>query len=274
MDTKPVFSRTAFRISVCLPLLFFLVSCATVPVTGRSQINLVPSDQLMAMSSDSYRQFLQENKVVTGTQNARMVKRVGNQIAQAVGRYLREQGKADRLADFKWEFNLVEDSNINAFAMPGGKVVVFTGMLSVAENEAGLATVIGHEVAHVVAQHGNERMSQQMLAQLGTQALGVALQQQPEQTRQLLMAAVGMGTQVGVLLPYGRLQESEADKMGLIFMAMAGYDPQTAVNFWQRMAAANKGKAPPEFLSTHPAHGTRIQNLREYMPEAMEYYRG
>ncbi|MFP4347542.1 MAG: M48 family metallopeptidase [Thermodesulfobacteriota bacterium] len=274
MKTKPLSSRTALRIAACLPLIIFMVSCATVPVTGRNQLNLVPSDQLMTMSADSYRQFLQQNQVVTGTQDAQMVQRVGRQVAQAVEQYLRQQGKSELIQGFEWEFNLVKDDNINAFAMPGGKVVIFTGMLPVAENEAGLATVIGHEVAHVIAQHGNERMSQQMLAQLGTQALGVALQQHPEKTRQLLMAAVGMGAQVGVLLPYGRLQESEADKLGLIFMAMAGYNPEKAVNFWQRMAAANKGQAPPEFLSTHPSHGTRIQDLREYMPEALQYYRG
>ncbi len=274
MKTKPLSSRTAFRIAACLSLVIFLASCATVPVTGRNQLNLVPSDQLMAMSADSYRQFLQQNQLVTGTQNARMVQRVGRQVARAVEQYLRQQGNTDMIQGFDWEFNLVEDSSINAFAMPGGKVVVFSGMLPVAETEAGLATVIGHEVAHVIAQHGNERMSQQMLAQLGTQALGVALQQQPEKTRQLLMAAVGMGAQVGVLLPYGRLQESEADRLGLIFMAMAGYDPRKAVNFWQRMAAANKGQAPPEFLSTHPSHDTRIQDLRKYMPEALQYYRG
>lgn len=273
MKVIPIFSGTARSLSTCFLLLFCLVSCATVPVTGRSQLNLLPSDQLMAMSTDTYRQFLREHELVTGTQQAQMVQRVGRQVAQAVEQYLRQQGKSDLIQGFDWEFNLVKDDSINAFAMPGGKVVVFTGMLPVAENEAGLATVIGHEVAHVIAQHGNERMSQQMLAQLGTQALGVALQQQPEQTRQLLMAAVGMGAQVGVLLPYGRLQESEADRLGLIFMAMAGYDPQKAVDFWQRMAAANQGQAPPEFLSTHPAHGTRIQNLKEYMPEAMRYYR-
>jgi len=274
MKPTRISARITTPVITCFLFLIFLASCATVPVTGRNQLNLVPSDQLMSMSADSYRQFLQQNQVVTGTQDARMVQRVGRRVARAVEEYLRQQGKSELIQGFDWEFNLVKDDNINAFAMPGGKVVVFSGMLPVARNEAGLATVIGHEVAHVIAQHGNERMSQQMVAQLGTQALGVALQQQPEQTRQLLMAAVGMGAQVGVLLPYGRLQESEADKMGLIFMAMAGYDPRTAVNFWQRMAAANKGKAPPEFLSTHPAHNTRIQDLREYMPEALQYYRG
>lgn len=270
-------TQTAARITTpviaCLLSLLFLASCSTVPVTGRNQLNLVSSDELSAMSADSYREFLKEHTVVTGTGNAQMVSRVGRKIAQAVESYLQGQGKSDIVAGFDWEFNLVEDSKINAFAMPGGKVVVFTGMLPVAGDEAGLATVMGHEVAHVIARHGNERMSQQMVAQLGTQALGVALQQKPELTRNLFMTAFGLGAQVGVLLPYGRMQESEADKLGLIFMAMAGYDPQTAVGFWQRMASANEGKAPPEFLSTHPSHDTRIRDLKAYMPKAMAYYR-
>ncbi len=272
MKNHHIISAVPLRIILLLMLLFFLVSCTTVPVTGRRQLSLVPSDQLMSVSNDSYRQFLQQNEVVRGTREARTVKQVGQRIARAVERYMQQTGQEELIAGYEWEFNLVQDSNINAFAMPGGKVVVFSGMLPVAENEAGLATVMGHEVAHVIARHGNERMSQQMVAQLGTQALGVALQNRPAQTRNILMAAFGMGAQVGVLLPYSRLQETEADKLGLIFMAMAGYDPRKSVNFWQRMAQAGGG-GPPEFMSTHPSHNTRIETLNAYMPEALKYYR-
>lgn len=254
-------------------LAFVLAACSTVPVTGRRQLDLVPSDQIMAMSADQYRQFMAEHEVVRGTEEARMVQRVGRRISTAVENYLAAHNRSDLVAGYRWEFNLVRDDSVNAWAMPGGKVAVYTGILPVAQNENGLATVMGHEVAHAVAQHGNERMSQGLLAQLGGMALSVALSQNPSQTRDLFMTAYGVGAQVGVLLPYSRLQESEADRLGLIFMAMAGYDPRDALAFWQRMAAqAEGGGAPPEFLSTHPAHGTRIERIRDYLPEAMQYY--
>lgn len=250
-----------------------LAACSTVPVTGRRQLDLVPSDQIMAMSADQYRQFMAEHEVVKGTDAAQMVRRVGERISRAVEAYLAGQNRSDLLAGYRWEFNLVKDDSVNAWAMPGGKVAVYTGILPVTRDEAGLATVMGHEVAHAVAQHGNERMSQGLLAQLGGLALGAALSQNPGYTQELFMTAYGVGTQVGVLLPYSRLQESEADRLGLIFMAMADYDPREALPFWQRMAAQSKGGAPPEFLSTHPAHGTRMEQIRNYLPEAMRYYR-
>jgi predicted Zn-dependent protease len=186
---------------------------------------------------------------------------------------MRDQGDAEALKSYRWEFNLIDDESINAFAMPGGKVVVFSGILPVAQNDIGLAVVMGHEIAHAVARHGNERMSQALVAQLGGTALDIALANQPQATRQLFMQAYGMGSQVGVLLPYSRLQESEADQLGLVFMAMAGYDPRSAVAFWQRMDAQAKGDAPPEFLSTHPAYQTRIRDIRDHLPEALKYYR-
>ncbi len=256
-------------ISLCL-----LAACATVPVSGRNQLNLIPSQQLLAMSNESYQQVISQYNVVRGTREARLLDEVGRNIARAVERYLRQQGDAEALAGYDWEFTLVRDDQINAFAVPGGKVVVFSGMLPVTQNAAGLATVVSHEIAHVIARHGNERLSQQMVAQLGVNALDVALQKQPAKTRQLYMQAFGLGAQFGVLLPYSRLQESEADKLGLIFMAMAGYNPQNAISFWQRMAAEKSGQAPPEFMSTHPSHGTRIEDIREFMPKAMRYYRG
>ena len=248
--------------------------CTTVPVTERSQLQLIPEGQILALSADQYRQFLSEHKVITGTPEAEMVKRVGNQIRQAVETYLSEKGQAELLANYAWEFNLVADESVNAFAMPGGKVVVFQGILPVAKDDAGLATVMGHEVAHAIARHGNERMSQGLLSQMGGAALALALSNKPQQTQALFMSAYGMGTQVGVLLPYSRLQESEADELGLIFMALAGYDPRAAVAFWQRMESkAGKGQSPPEFLSTHPSHETRIEDLKEQMPEALKFYR-
>ena len=266
------FHRPSARITVLFVLLLFIASCANVPVTGRSQLNLIPSQQLLSMSSESYQQVLSQYQVVRGTREARLVNEVGQNIADAVERYFRQQGNAQAISGYAWEFTLVRDDQINAFAVPGGKVVVFSGMMPVAKNAAGLATVVSHEIAHVVARHGNERLSQQLLTNVGTQALDAALQKQPTRTRQLFMAAFGLGTQVGVLLPYSRLQESEADKLGLIFMAMAGYNPQVAIDFWQRMSASRDGQGPPEFLSTHPSHGSRIQDIRDYMPKAMRYY--
>ena len=203
-----------------------------------------------------------------------MVVRVGQRIRGAVETYLRSQGQSNLLDGYAWEFNLVHDKSANAFAMPGGKVVVFDGILPAAMDDAGLATVLGHEIAHAIARHGNERMSQALIAQLGGVALGLALSSQPEQTQQMFMTAYGMGSQVGILLPYSRLQESEADHLGLIFMALAGYDPRQAIGFWQRMSSQEAaGAAPPEFLSTHPSHGTRISDLQAHMPEALAYYR-
>lgn len=265
--------HVGYILAVLWLIVMLLAACSTVPVTGRKQLDLVPSDQLMAMSADQYQQFMSEHEVITGTAESQMVKRIGERISTAVENYLARQDKSELVADYNWEFNLVKDSSANAWAMPGGKVAVYTGILPVAETESGLATVMAHEVAHAIAQHGNERMSQGLLTQLGGMALSVALSQNPSQANNLFMSAYGLGTQVGVLLPYSRLQESEADHLGLIFMAMAGYDPREAVEFWQRMDAQANGEAPPEFLSTHPSHGTRIEQIKENLPEAMKYYK-
>jgi predicted Zn-dependent protease len=254
-------------------LLVVLAGCSEVPITGRRQLNFVPTSLVTSMSLEQYDQFISQSKVVTGTPEAALVKTVGAKIVQAVEQYTKTQGIQDPFAGYKWEFNLIQDPNVNAFAMPGGKVVVYTGILPVTRDEAGLATVVGHEIAHVFADHGGERLSQQLLAQMGAVGLSAALSKQPEQTKSLFMSAYGLGSQVGVLLPFSRQQESEADHLGLIFMALAGYDPHAAVAFWQRMAAAGQGASkPPEFLSTHPADATRIRNLEALLPEAMEYY--
>ncbi|MDZ7832069.1 MAG: M48 family metallopeptidase [Desulfobacterales bacterium] len=253
-------------------VILVLAACASVPITERRQLTLVPSASMLSMSFQQYDQFLKENKLSDDPEKTRMVKRVGRRIQEAVAQYFAEQGQADRLANYDWEFNLVENDQVNAWAMPGGKVVVYEGLLPVAQNETGLAVVMGHEIAHAVARHGNERMSQAMLAQFGTVALAQAMKDKPAQTQQLWMMAFGLGAQVGVILPYSRLHESEADHLGLIFMAMAGYDPREAADFWQRMAAKKGGKSPPEFLSTHPADKKRIEQIKKLMPEAMAYY--
>ncbi len=254
--------------------LVMLAGCQEVPITGRKQLSLVPSSLVNSMGIQQYEQFISQSKVSSNTQENARITQVGQRIVQAVEAYTKEHGERNPFAGYQWQFSLVEDPAVNAFALPGGKVVVYTGILPVAKDEAGLATVMAHEIAHVLADHGGERLTQSLLAQMGGIALSTALQQQPEQTQSLFMSAYGLGSQVGVLLPFSRLQETEADHLGVVFMAMAGYDPHAAVGFWERMMAASKDKArPPEFLSTHPADATRIRHLEEFIPEAMEHYR-
>jgi predicted Zn-dependent protease len=250
-----------------------ILACSTVPITGRSQLNLIPASTMLSMSYQQYGEFLQANPPSTNKDQTALVKRTGGKIQHAVERYFAEKGMADQLKDYRWEFNLVESKDVNAWCMPGGKVVVYTGILPVTGNEIGLAVVMGHEIAHAVAEHGNERMSEGLLAELGGVGLSLALEKEPEKTKDLWMTAYGVGAQVGVLLPFSRLQESEADELGLVFMAMAGYNPNEAVGFWQRMAAQKGGKAPPEFLSTHPSDESRIANLQKLVPGAMKYYK-
>jgi len=249
-----------------------LSACGTVPITGRSQLNLIPGQSMLSMSLQQYDQFLKENKVSSNKEQTALVKRVGARIQGAVERYFASSGLQDQLLDYKWEFNLVEDKQINAWCMPGGKVVVYTGLLPVARDEAGLAVVMGHEIAHAIAEHGNERMSQGLLTQLGGVALSTALSTKTSETQQLWMSVYGVGAQYGAILPYGRMQESEADHLGLVFMTMAGYDPNAAIPFWERMAAQKGGQAPPEFLSTHPSDATRIANIRRLIPEVARTY--
>lgn len=249
-----------------------VVACATVPITGRKQLNLVSDSEMMSMSFSQYDQFLKENKLSTNKEQLAMVKRVGARISKAVEKYMADNGFSSHIQGFEWEFNLVEDETPNAWCMPGGKVVFYTGILPFTKDEAGMAVVMGHEIAHAVAKHGNERMSHQMGVQLGGTALAVAIDEKPAETKQIYMAAFGLGSQYGFMLPFSRTHETEADKMGLIFMAMAGYNPNAAVPFWERMAAMG-GQKPPEWMSTHPADETRIKDLQSYMPEAMKYYK-
>ncbi|MFA4916440.1 MAG: M48 family metallopeptidase [Syntrophales bacterium] len=236
---------------------FLLLSCTTVPVTGRTQLNFIPASSLLSMSLQEYDQFLKSNKISTDKNKTQMVKKVGTDIQGAVERYFRQNNMAHELNNYKWEFNLVESKEVNAWCMPGGKVVVYTGILPIAKDEAGLAVVMAHEIAHAVAEHGNERMSQMLALQMGGTALSTAMATKPEATKQLWMTAFSVGAQLGFILPYSRLQENEADHLGLIFMAMAGYDPHKAIEFWERMAAEKKGnQAPPEFTAC--LHSARI----------------
>jgi len=275
---KTLYQRQSlFGPGICLILLVIpglvFIGCAEVPITGRGSLHLVPDSELMTMSLKEYRQVIDNNKLSTDPDKVRMVRKVGNRISKAAEAFLADMGRKDQIRNYQWEFNLIQDDKVvNAWVMPGGKAAVYTGILPYTKDENGLAVVLGHEVGHAIAEHGNERMSQALLANMGAVALSAALAQKPDQTRQLFMTVYGVGTNVGVLLPYSRLQESEADRIGLMLMARAGYDPRAAVPFWERMNREEKTRTP-EFLSTHPAPSTRIADIERYIPEAMPYYR-
>ena len=256
----------------CLAIAFLLLfSCQKVAVTGRRQLSFIPAGEMQSMSYTSYKDFLSQSKISTDAKKIAMVKTVGQRVQKAVEQYMAQNNLSQKLNGFQWEFNLVEDPAVNAWCMPGGKVVVYTGILPIVQDDKGLAVVLGHEIAHAIANHGGERMSQEMAVQTGGTVLAVALQSKPALTQQLFLSAFNIGSQVGVLLPYSRLHESEADKMGLIFMAIAGYDPATAVSFWQRMKAQG-GQKPSEIMSTHPSDDRRIADIQKAIPEAMKYY--
>lgn len=256
-----------------LAVSFLVYSCSTVAVTGRKQLALVPNSELNAMSYQQYDQVIKESKLSSNREQVALVKNVGSKLSRAVEKYMRDNKLQDELKGYKWEFNLIDDDDmVNAWCMPGGKVAFYTGIMPVCKDEDGVAVVMGHEIAHAIANHGNERMTQGLIQQLGGAALSYALKEKPQLTQQLFMTAYGAGTTVGAMLPFSRLQESEADRMGLIFMAMAGYDPREAPAFWQRMAQQSQGGSPPEFLSTHPSHERRISDLQAAIPEAMKYY--
>jgi len=250
------------------------ISCTQNLVTGRKQLSLVSEPELQSVARQEYQTFLSANKVVfaSGNRDAEMVRRVGSRIAAAIKTYYDGKGQTSVLEGYQWEFNLVDDKEVNAWCMPGGKVVIYTGLLPVTQNEAGLAIVLGHEISHAVAQHGSERMSQALLQQLGGVALQVALANNPAETQNLFLTAYGIGSTVGVILPFSRKEESEADKYGLYFAAMAGYNPREAVPFWERMAVVG-GAKPPEFLSGHPYDETRIAKIKANMPQAFEFYK-
>lgn len=251
-----------------------LTGCILNKVTGRKQLSLVQESELQLMAVGQYNSFLSENKVLNSGSNkdAAMVDRVGARISNAITKYFKTQGKESVTEGYKWEFNTVDSKEVNAWCMPGGKVVVYSGLLPVTQNETALAIVVGHEIAHAIAKHGSERMSEAMMQQLGGVALQVALSQKPQQTQDLFLQSYAIGSTVGAMLPWSRQQETEADQYGLIFAAMAGYNPQEAIAFWQRMSSAG-GANPPEFLSTHPSDESRMRKLKQFMPEAMKYYK-
>jgi predicted Zn-dependent protease len=249
-----------------------LLACSTVPLTDRTAIHLVSDSELATMSLQEYQDVLRKSKLSQDQQKVQMVKNVGNRIARATEDLLTQRGLGSEIKNYKWEFNLIQDDKtVNAWCMPGGKVAVYTGILPIAQTETGLAVVMGHEIAHAVAKHGNERVSQGLMQQMGGVALSVALSTSPAATSNLFLMAYGVGTNVGIMLPYSRTHESEADHIGLILMAKAGYDPREAIPFWTRMAKAG-GSRSPEFLSTHPAPETRVKQIEAFIPEAMQYY--
>jgi len=255
--------------------MLLVVACTRNAITGRTQLSLVSDAEVQSQAITEYKTFLTQNKVVSATQSkdAEMVKRVGTRIANAITKYYTEQGLGKELEGYQWEYNLVSSDQVNAWCMPGGKIVVYTGLLPVTQNEAALAVVLGHEITHAVAKHGNERMSEGLVQQLGGAALSVALSSKPEATRSLFLQAYDAGSTVGVSLPHSRNQEYEADKFGLVYAALAGYNPREAIPLWERMEKMSSGQKPPEFLSDHPAEGNRIQRLQEQMPNALKLYR-
>lgn len=248
-----------------------LVACKTVPLTGRRGLKLISSSEVNAMSFQQYDELKSTSKLSTNTEQVNAVKRVGARIQEATTKYLNAKGYGDLLEGYAWEFILIESEQVNAFCMPGGKVAFYTGILPYCKDDAGIAVVMGHEIAHAIAEHGNERMSQQMGSQLVGTSLSVLLQNEPGQTQSIFAAAYGLGSQYGVMLPFSRKHESEADELGLFFMAMAGYNPNAAPEFWTRMSQSG-GQKPPEMMSTHPSDETRIANLKKEIPKAMDFY--
>ena len=254
------------RTLAILGLLLIVVACTTDPFTGKQTLALIPNSQILPMAFQQYDQFLSENKVITGTPDALMIKSVGQKVAVAAERYLTANGYAGYLQDYSWEYNLVDDPAVNAWCMPGGKIVFYTGILPITKNEAGVAAVMGHEVAHALANHGQQRMSAGQLQQIGAVAGNIALSNDPKY-QNIFNQAYGIGSTVGVMLPFSRNHETEADRIGLTLMAIAGYDPIVGAQLWERMSQQG-GQAPPEFLSTHPSNETRITNIRQWAPEA------
>lgn len=263
------------KITVFFLSAFLLFACSKNSITGRSQLKLLPESELQSMATQQYQQFLSQNRVVSASadRDAEMVRRVGQRLSTAVERYFASKGLQNQLQGYQWEYNLVANNQANAWCMPGGKIVVYSGLLPYTQNEAALAIVLGHEISHAVLQHGNERMSQALVQQLGGVALSVALSQKPQETQNLFLQAYGVGSTIFGTLPFSRQDESEADHYGLIWAALAGYNPREAIPFWERMASMNNQPRPPEFLSDHPSDQTRINQIKKWMPEALRYYK-
>jgi predicted Zn-dependent protease len=263
-----IFTMKRILVFSLFSTLILTMGCATNPLTGKSTLALVDNSSIFPSAFQQYDAFLKENKVITGTADAKRVETVGLKIKQAAEKWLNAIGKPEYLKDYQWEYKLVDDPSVNAWCMPGGKIVVYSGILPVTKDEAGLATVMGHEVAHALLNHGQQRMSAGMLQQVGAVGLGVATGNKSEETQAIAMTAYGAGSQMFGMLPFSRSHESEADKIGLILMAIAGYNPEASVPFWKRMGEASGGQEPAEFMSTHPSHNTRVSNLTKWIPEA------
>jgi len=253
-----------------LVLCIFMYSCSSVPITGRSQLSLVSDQDVLSLSLQQYNDYMSSAPVSKDKANTDLVVKVGKNIAAAVATYYEAAGISSMLSGYSWEFNLIADSQVNAFCMPGGKIVVYEGILPYTQTETGLAVVLGHEVAHAIAKHANERMSQQMVADYGTAAIGSLFSKSSAAVQTIGNTVLGLGTQYGVMLPFSRKQELEADRLGLVFMAIAGYDPNQALPFWERMS--QQGSSVPEFMSTHPSDATRIADIKKDLPEALSYY--
>jgi len=262
-----------FFFTVLLSALMVFLSCAEVPLTQRKSLHILPQSQMLTLSLQQYDEVLKKSKIYRDKIKVNMIQKVGKKTAAAAESFLIDSGLEEQIKYYKWEFNLIEDDKtVNAWCMPGGKVAVYTGILPVTENENGLAVVLGHEVAHAIARHGNERMSQGLLVSMGGIALSIALKEKPGRTKDMFMAAFGLGASVGFLLPYSRIHEYEADRIGLSIMARAGYDPRGAIAFWERMREKGGETHPPEFLSTHPAPDSRIADMKVHIEEALPYY--
>lgn len=255
------------KLVLTVAVFLLVAACKTNPFTGKKTLNFYPNSQIFPMAFAQYDQFLSDNKVITGTSDAQMITAVGQRISSAAERWLDANGYPGYLKDYKWEYNLVNDETVNAWCMPGGKIVFYTGILPITQTETGVAVVMGHEVAHALADHGAQRMSAGTLQQIGAVAGNVAIQD--PQKRNLFNQAYGIGSAVGVMLPFSRSHETEADRIGLQIMAIAGYNPDEAAELWRRMKAKG-GQAPPEFLSTHPSNDTRINNLTNWAPLAKQ----
>ena len=251
-------------------VVLMLQGCSTVAVTGRNQLNLVSDSEVLSSSLTQYGEYMKTAKKSTNQKQTDMVVRVGKKIAAATEKYLTDNGQSSEVKNYSWEFNLVQSDEVNAFCMPGGKIVVYEGIMNLVSGEDELAVIIGHEVAHAVAKHSNERMSQQVLASYGSQALASVLSNKSAATQQIASSVYGLGAQYGVMLPFSRKHESEADYMGLVFMKMAGYKPEAAVTFWKKMSV--QGGTTPEFLSTHPSDSRRIEDINKALPEINQKY--
>lgn len=267
------FAVRCTSVIILLCFLIFLISCETVPITGRQRLSIIPESDLLPLSLQQYSDVLKKSQISRDSGKVMMVRNAGNKIARSAETFLRESGRGASVKDYQWEFNVInDDKTVNAWCMPGGKVAVYSGIFPITRDETGMAVVLSHEIAHAIAGHGSERMSQSLVAQLGGAALSTALKTNPGTTSALFMQAYGAGASLGFLLPYSRLQENEADRIGLMLMARAGYNPEKAVDLWVRMNQQGKGARPPEFLSTHPAPESRIAEIKSFMPEAMRYY--